>query len=482
MPLPTYDAAIAKFMTILGPGFSLSDTRQLVEKLQASNDLNELVFEDMVYKLRTKNILSRVEENYSREELEQLVARRRLEDMPVKNSPNTPPTNLSRPLAPGGYGVIFKSPKMIYKYIYPDPDDDDTDTWARTTFLEAWLQTVLGLDDTYGKCISQITGLYRSSSTVRRTGVPYIRLYITMDIIPNNFFTMTQVLQNQSPTKDLVTLKQIGPVFAEMAKVLNYFRIRYSFYHRDFHSGNIMFTETLEPRIIDFGMCCMKFDGNFYSMPDKYYTDNLVLQYLGSTGRAPAAAECFSFDLLQFLTSVFEFAANNASLSSEVMLFIYLLMSSRDGRTQLYRELVKLRDERYPDAAVFHLTYPYSWGKKSRGIVPKLLAVPTILLPNFIMACEDSANFMAARADFIKVLRMLREPYLVDMLGRTPIGQREEIAKASVVSKNNFFGFADLLSLIGLRHRAKLGKKVVDARGGTRRSRQRRGRGLTRKR
>jgi serine/threonine protein kinase len=95
-------------------------------------------------------------------------------------------------------------------------------------------------------------------------------------------------------------MAEVKPRFMQLATVLTHLDATYGFRHRDLHSGNVMFTSTMQVKIIDFGRSCMNFEwspgrSSLFTM-NKWGADTIPKAILKGQPKG-----CFSLDLFIYL-------------------------------------------------------------------------------------------------------------------------------------------------------------------------------------
>ena len=258
---------------------------------------------------------------------------------------------LPEPIAKGAVGEIYMSEDrtMIYKKIIISGVQQQREWMIRQTYMEAFIQTVLGLDPDYGKNICQITNLYRSREVVR---------------------------QGRSDKGGDIVL------FIQM-----------NFSHRDLHTGNVMFQADGTLVLIDFGMSCMTVDGVTYSV----LTSNILPAESKTLVPARVDAPCESYDILIYLTSFgqgFGLALEGAEQEKFVSLF-----DTRDKTFNLLNWIIEYQGEHSDEySSWFHMTYPKSIESWPADIREKLPLIPALKPDNFAALSKGFARDIRPRA------------------------------------------------------------------------------------
>jgi serine/threonine protein kinase len=129
-------------------------------------------------------------------------------------------------------------------------------------------------------------GIVRSHGQVRGDKL----LFIEMEFIPYTFEKLVD--------ERVLTPAMLRGILIKISEALAYFGNTYSFFHRDFHMGNLMMG-TNGIKIIDFGMSCCAYEGESYGMPDSAPVPAKVSQAMGF-----GSGSCASIDLMIFLMSI----------------------------------------------------------------------------------------------------------------------------------------------------------------------------------
>ena len=361
MSVPTFLEARAAFKNVIGDSFNDQTLNSLIASL--ANEARGIRFADLVISLPPMS-------------MENGVIRI---DTGRKSRNNT-----GEFWGQGASGSIQKGTSgLIYKKI-TFPIDSELEESVKEVFLEAWIQTVMGLDKKYGENISQIRNIYRDISIVRGwEKKQQCILYITMDFNP---LKITDYLFSfESPT-----LTDVKPQLTELGKILQHFDKHYNFRHRDFHQGNIMFDEEKSVRLIDFGRSCLTFDWTtgsrqaIFGMP-KY--GGVIPEELMAINESP----CFSLDLLTLIASFIEYYKDE--MSESLFNFLNTVVTGEGGKN-LFSYLKKLKEK---DGAAFWLTYPDKFQLWSESMIGELLTCPVITPTAFLAFLKTVRNVKTVR-------------------------------------------------------------------------------------
>jgi len=213
----------------------------------------------------------------------------------------------------GTTGKIYMSDGYITKKI----DITDANN-LRGVFLEIWIQTILSLDPVQGSHIPKIIKVLKSGFGDDDDDGDGGALYIVMEHIPMKFSAKLRA----EAGKGSIPHAQVLAHFKQLAGILYHFDKEYKFRHRDLHTTNIMYDKD-KLYLIDFGRSCLEFpDGHGKKLFHEIGLlrnngGDMVAQYgiskyenkkwRANNPPAPFEGQCFSFDVLTFLTSFCDF-------------------------------------------------------------------------------------------------------------------------------------------------------------------------------
>ena len=299
-------------------------------------------------------------------------------------------TLLPEPIAKGAVGEIFMNQDrtVIYKKIVISGVQQQKEWMIRQTFMEAFIQTVLGLDPEYGHNICQVTNLYRSRDLVRhgRSDVEGdMVLYIQMKPIAN---TLERIVDKIAESGE-ITVAGFAPYWAQLGHVLHGLKRKYNFAHRDLHTGNVMFHADGTLVLIDFGFSCLTLNGVTYSV----LTDNILPA--GSKVLTPRIvdAPCESYDILIYLAAFAE--GYGMGLEEKEQYKFVSLFESRDKTFNLLDWMFnEYGNSEGKYSALFHMAYPKSILTWPADIQAKLPLIPGIKPDNFAALSEGFGRAM----------------------------------------------------------------------------------------
>jgi hypothetical protein len=275
--LPNDDMALLKFHQVLR-GSDIERTKQIIDNLNLTAPLlNTFFLDHLIRGSLAPNIKTRADGAL-------IVAGRQI------NSIN------SKSIGKGAFGETFKSASRAYKYIRITGNKLNEKVMTPRSFtphrlnheirkilVEAWIQTILGVDSEHGGKICQIEGIFIQEGF---TGVP------RYDFFEDKFVTIViqmKILKHTVPEYlvpyDKFEFAFIQPLLSNLTKILIYFNHKHKFVHRDLHMGNVMFSGR-EIAILDFGFSCIEYGHVTYGDPRRF------------SGR------CWAFDMYTFMSSL----------------------------------------------------------------------------------------------------------------------------------------------------------------------------------
>ena len=300
---------------------SKSRIQAIIQNLQATYDLSTGYFTDLLYELPI----------LKHDTLTGAIS--------YKESGRKPTENVISAVARGSYGVVSKGQSgFMFKKMECKPSSGvlEIERHCKDVFLEAFIQTVLYCDETYGpRNICHVIGLYRDIGSKRPTrGSPALppTCYYKMELAEMTMTQLCKQLSNDGATP--LDADVLGPYFVELGTILDHFFTTYRFSHRDLHMGNVMFhtmsagpsTQDIAVKLIDFGRACLVLDGVKYSLDDDV---------------------CMSYDLLIFIMSFMEFLfiPHMAYFDPSMMYVVSKLVTSKSTRSvNLYFALKDVRN------------------------------------------------------------------------------------------------------------------------------------------
>lgn len=393
---PSFEEARNAYAAVLGKGVSGSYTNLILWILagqppKEGGDVSTL-FRDQVYNLDTMEIGAG-------------------DSVLVAKSGHR--ANTAKYITSGAAGIIYLGASgTIYKKIEITINKSRIEEEVKEAFLEAWFQTVLSLDKAVGTNIGKITRFFRDPSLVKKGGKNWwenngakATFYITMENIPNTFSRMLK--KSGAKTGGKASIAAVKPRLFQLAAVLKHLDTTYGFRHRDLHQGNVMFTDDMNVKIIDFGRCCMNFEWSYggrtalYTMA-KWGTDDVPPEVLKGK-----SLECFSLDLFIFLISVIQDDTDMSlcSYSLQKMLLTMVTSSAKTGSTDLYIYLKSRSDDKVRRTrqtySPFWDSYPWSFSSWEPRYIAALADTPSVFIDGFlafVQSAEDAQYPEPARS------------------------------------------------------------------------------------
>jgi hypothetical protein len=150
-------------------------------------------------------------------------------------------------LGKGAFGSVYKGTSgRVYKKVEDEYKD---------VYREALIQSLLSSDKSHGQHICKIEALYRDKDDEK----PFF--YFKMEAVDMTLAQYLDLLADRSEDKKIHTA-QLAEILIEIAKILDYFKNSYGFYHNDLHTNNIMIKNLANGEyiitFIDFGGSCIE--------------------------------------------------------------------------------------------------------------------------------------------------------------------------------------------------------------------------------
>ena len=300
-----------------------------------------------------------------------------------------------KPIGAGTYGTIYITKardEVIKKLWVKDKDESDpvkgrlkVALKTRGFFVEAFIQSVLSSDPTYGHFVSKPVALYRDPSLTRSvfdgsrsagaagSGIPDVYVFIKMEAIRYPFKKWLETEKTRLGRS--LEVDDVIDLFIDLAKLLKHFDRTYEFRHGDLHTGNIMVTAGGKLKLIDFGMSCLK-------VPVGGET---LLYRVVDYGDTTEVSRCDSFDFLIFFTAFLENQVPKFfSRAAREMFHGMFDYGSENLYDQLYAKRAPMRDGRAGEKEpVFWQTYPWELDKRVKAGGRLLRTVVNSSLPQF---------------------------------------------------------------------------------------------------
>jgi hypothetical protein len=153
----------------------------------------------------------------------------------------------------GAFGSVYKGTSgRVYKKIEETYKD---------VYREALIQSLLSSDKSHGQHICKIEALYRDKDDTK----PFF--YFKMEAVDMTLAQYLDLLADRSEG-GLIHTAQLAEIVIKIARILDYFKKVYSFYHNDLHTNNIMIKNLANGEymitFIDFGGSCIEINNVNY--------------------------------------------------------------------------------------------------------------------------------------------------------------------------------------------------------------------------
>ena len=301
MSKPTYDAAIHAFGTVLygeafGSGSAAAASAAADKSLSSIQHLVDLLWKDYRPTSRTYPFL-----DYLRGLTRDVAFDTTEGTLVVTSAKATSAIDAfhAKAAGEGTYGKVYlsKTGHKAYKRIELRGSPKSVDRQVRAVFLEAWIQTVLGLDAGLAGRIATIERMYSVASHESTV------IILKMGALDRDWGSYSAAGTTSVSSKNVRKheFSYIRDRLRDLTELLLYLFETYGFVHRDLHAGNVMFGAR-RLTLIDFGMSCFQFE-NSSGTPVSF----------GDPERFDTVKACWAFDMFMFLSSLIEWESETFS-------------------------------------------------------------------------------------------------------------------------------------------------------------------------
>jgi hypothetical protein len=164
-------------------------------------------------------------------------------------------------------GYVYKRLNLNMLIAYEDLYYE-LEKFARELCIEVFIQTVLNNDDTYGKHIPKVIGVYRDSKNRKRPD--------SISAIQQQSLSFFIVMEYAGERLDILPSSEIpNSAMVDIGNILQHFWNRYRFKHFDLHGGNVLLLDGVV-KFTDFDASSIKIgDESFALFQNNYATDDL---------------------------------------------------------------------------------------------------------------------------------------------------------------------------------------------------------------
>jgi len=214
----------------------------------------------------------------------------------VKTNDSLVNTIKTKEIGRGTFGAVYESIPIganvhggyAYKFIaFEDERKPDVrEEQIRGIVLEAFIQLVLSMDPEKGSFVCGIHKIYCSGKDT---------LVIKLEYITESLRTHLT---------DVTPWPHVSALLESIHETIMYFRAKYGFHHRDFHSGNVMMKGG-GIKLIDFGEACITCGSKTFSLH-----------------KEGPAQKCESADMLILVASLYEYGGLSQGVRMKLMLLL----------------------------------------------------------------------------------------------------------------------------------------------------------------